>query len=170
VDFSSVLFALTATIVLGCSKQEVATPAIDAAAPDVSTVYDDTPFGAPPAITTGPATPPHPTTKVGKLTVVGKLAPEVVEKQLRGRLYVYNRCYTDALQRDPTIHGQLVIRLSIDSTGAVSSAIRDPSSDLDENPKLVACVTDAISRVSFPATQGGLVIATLPLSFTPDVP
>lgn len=107
----------------------------------------------------------RPSIRNGQTKVTGKLPPEVVQRIVRQSFAKYHACYEAGLAKDPTLRGRVSVAFTIDKTGA-PTAVKSDASDLP-NKDVIACVTKAFEKLSFPAPEGGTVSVVYPLSFSP---
>jgi hypothetical protein len=105
------------------------------------------------------------TVKAGEATITGGLAREIVVRIVKRHMNALRFCYERVLIKNPSVKGRLVIKLTIDKTGAVSEAI-EASSTLSES-EVSACVVSRFKQMQFPAPEGGEVHVLYPLVFTP---
>lgn len=82
---------------------------------------------------------------------------------LRRRVSAPKSCYERELRTDPTISGRLQLRFTITPTGGVSSA--RATENTTRSDALASCATNVISRLRFPAPEGGPVSYAFPLTF-----
>jgi hypothetical protein len=107
----------------------------------------------------------HPAILPGKVTVKGSVSPDAIRRTFdenRGR---FRLCYEARLAKNPTLHGNVVVALAIDPTGAVTNA-KDDGSTIDD-PELVACVARQFTRLRVPPFPAPSATASVPLVFTP---
>lgn len=102
------------------------------------------------------------------LVVSGRLPPEVVRRVIRQRLGRIRLCYEDGLRMNASLRGRVTTRLVIDKDGNVTSA-KDSGSDVPD-ANVVSCVVRALSTMSFPQPDGGIVTVTSPIRFSPPTP
>jgi hypothetical protein len=105
-----------------------------------------------------------PQIRAGATQVNGRMPPEVIQRIVRQNFGRMRLCYEQGLARDPALQGKVVIRLIIDRQGSVASASAAAGTDLLD-PAVVACVTRAMSGLSFPQPEGGLVTVNYPIQF-----
>ncbi len=109
----------------------------------------------------GNHTPKAPTIKPGTATVKGSVPPEVISRIVRANFGGLRLCYETALQRDPNVHGKVVVTFTIDHTGAVTAAT---ASGFD--PTVDTCIAQRFKTLQFPA-PADIVQVTYPLDFEP---
>jgi hypothetical protein len=106
----------------------------------------------------------------------GRIEASEVLRVLNEASPKFAACHQEGLKRDPTLRGKVVLRLTIDPNGRVSSADRvtsKPGAGSPDavttmpDPKVVSCVVEAARGLSFPKPQGGRVTFLYPLTFTP---
>jgi len=89
---------------------------------------------------------------------------QIVFDRYKAALY---RLYNRELRRDPTLRGQLVLRLTIEPDGSVSMC-QLQSSDMDA-PTLTDRVVDRVSNFNFGAKEGIVAITIVyPIDFLPS--
>jgi hypothetical protein len=77
-----------------------------------------------------------------------------------------NTCYASGLARDPKLAGKLSVRVALDGSGKVTSALADAPAFSDK--KVVKCVlTDAFGGMSFAKPDKGGVKFTIALALAP---
>jgi hypothetical protein len=98
----------------------------------------------------------------GKEAVVsGSLSKEVIRRVIGRHINEVKFCYEQGLTQRPDLQGRISIKFAIAPTGAVQFAGRAESTL--ENPKVDACIVQAVQRWNFPAPEGGgIVIVTYP--------
>ena len=92
----------------------------------------------------------------------GTIPPADVQRVVRGHATPVRECYERSLQRDPMLHGEIVVRLRVEDDGAVS----ETSSGGD--PSLLAvgrCIEAVLRPVRFPAPTGGPATVAVPFRF-----
>ena len=95
-------------------------------------------------------------------TMGGELvASAIAEADERYRLFDYNR----ELRRDPTLRGQIVLRIRIEPDGSVSLCELQ-ASDMDA-PQLSAKVVDRVQTFDFGAKEVSAVTILYPIDFLP---
>lgn len=106
-----------------------------------------------------------PRVTTGATEVRGSLSRDVIQRVIRRHINEVRACYDRALARDPSLSGRVLVRFTIDASGAVSSAeVQD--SDLGD-ASVEACIQAAARRWRFPEPAGGgIVIVTYPFVFT----
>ncbi len=114
--------------------------------------------------TAEPAASSGPGVKPGATTVRGRLPPEVIQRIVRQNFGRLRLCYEHGLRSDPKLSGRVDVKFTIGTDGYVSGA---SATGTMPDQAVVACVTKAISALSFPAPEGGVVVVTYPISFTP---
>jgi tetratricopeptide (TPR) repeat protein len=107
-----------------------------------------------------------PSVRVGKATVTGRLAPEVVQRIVRQKLASYRVCYEQGLGRNPNLEGRVNVRIEVGGDGAVAGA-KNIGSDLPD-AAVVACVVGVNRSSSFPAPDGGTATVDVPILLSPE--
>jgi hypothetical protein len=88
---------------------------------------------------------------------------QIVFDRYKATLY---RIYNRELRKDPTLRGKILLRISIETSGAVTMC-KVESTDL-ASPELVAKIVARIKRFNFGAKEGVPVITILyPIDFLP---
>jgi hypothetical protein len=78
----------------------------------------------------------------------------------------FYRLYNRELRKDPTLRGQIVVRLTIEPDGSVSMCVLQ-SSDM-EAPALAAQVVDRVLTISFGAKEVDALTIVYPIDFLPS--
>jgi len=99
-------------------------------------------------------------------SVSGQLPPELVARVIRQGHRQFQSCYTQGLDRNPTLAGQLSVRFVIGRRGEVSHATNGGSDLADA--AVVRCVVDAFYELSFPEPKDGIVSVQFPMRFSPS--
>jgi len=88
---------------------------------------------------------------------------QIVFDRYKAALY---RIYNRELRKDPTLRGKMLLRISIETSGAVSMC-KVESTDL-ASPELVAKIVERIKRFSFGRKEGVPKMTILyPIDFLP---
>jgi hypothetical protein len=110
---------------------------------------------------------PTPTMLLGKLTVKGKLEPEIVRRIVRREFGRMRLCYELALKQDATLGGTVTVNFVIRPNGEVGKVTS--SSEL-KHAETVTCIERTFRGLSFPQLEGGLATVAAPIEFTPGAP
>jgi tetratricopeptide (TPR) repeat protein len=102
----------------------------------------------------------------GAASVSGRLDAQVIQGVVRNSLGRFRACYQSGLRANPLLQGRIVVRFTIDKTGAVASAGNAGSTMPDQG--VVMCVVRGFTTLSFPPPDGGSVNVTYPLVFGGD--
>jgi TonB family protein len=103
--------------------------------------------------------------ELGRPSVEGHLDREVIRRVMREHRREIRDCYQREFQRNPDLHGRVVVSFTIDPTGRVARA-RISESDLN-NSNVEDCVVRRVERFVFPQpTTPGLVHVNYPFVFT----
>lgn len=102
--------------------------------------------------------------RVARLTP-DHLPADVIQRVVRASFGRFQVCYDDALTREPSLSGRVVVKFVIDKHGQVALA-GDVASDLP-NAEVVSCVVRAFDALSFPESKDTAVTVVYPLMFTP---
>ncbi len=104
--------------------------------------------------------------RCGVTTLVsGRLPPEIVQRVVRQNFGRFRLCYENGLRANPTLEGRITVRFVIGRDGAVAS-VENAGSDLPD-PTIASCVIRAFYGISFPQPDGGVVMVTYPIVFSP---
>jgi hypothetical protein len=106
-----------------------------------------------------------PTPKLGTAAVSGRLPAEVIRRIVRMRFHELRACYERGLKTQPKLRGKITVSFVIGPDGSVRSAT-NAGSDLPD-PGVVACVTKTFHAMKFPQPEGGVVMVTYPVAFSP---
>jgi hypothetical protein len=72
------------------------------------------------------------------------------------------QCYNESLTAHLRVEGKVSLRIEVDPSGAVTKVTaRETTLPTD----LVACLTSVLSKMTFPAPDGGPVVLEVPLAF-----
>jgi tetratricopeptide (TPR) repeat protein len=103
------------------------------------------------------------TIRQGLLQISGRMSPEAIQRIVRRNFGRLRLCYAAALAKRPNLQGRVVMRFTIDRTGALERPVRlAPSFAI---PTLDDCIIKAMSKLSFPAPDGAPVTVAYPLLF-----
>ena len=94
------------------------------------------------------------------------LAPEAIQQVMRRNLAHQRYCYEQALKRDPSVAGKLLVTLDIADTGEVSSVTVAPRSTL-KDPGMRECMVSHLKQLKFPAAGQGGTKVSYPFVFRP---
>jgi hypothetical protein len=98
---------------------------------------------------------------VGDPTVSGRLPAAVIRRIVGLRRSSLRACYDRATV--PELRGKVLAKVTISSAGAVSN-VSDAGSDLPD-AAVRKCALDQLYGLSFPAPEGGVTVATVPITF-----
>jgi hypothetical protein len=90
--------------------------------------------------------------------------PEVT-RILRGNIGRARACFERALAHDTTLHGRVVVRITIARDGTVQRASAE---GMHETPDVAPCVGSAVRALQFPLPEGGPVQLTFAIDFSPQ--
>lgn len=115
---------------------------------------------------------PSPVLKFGEVEVQGPLDKHLVAIIARHHQNELRLCYEKALQANPAVAGKLVLRLTLDTKGAVVSA---QASGTISDPALGPCAAARAKQWLFPAPASAdkkpsIAILTIPLDLAPTGP
>jgi hypothetical protein len=89
---------------------------------------------------------------------------ERIQRIIRGNFGPFDACYERGLHDDPSLKGRVAVKVTIDGTGAVTTAV-DAGSDLPD-AAVVSCVVRSFATLAFPAT-GREITVVYPLTLRP---
>lgn len=102
----------------------------------------------------------------GGWRAVGRLPPEAVRRVIRQNFGRFRACYQAGLLRNPALAGRVTTSFVIGRDGSVSS-VSNGGSDLPDSA-VTSCVVRAFYGLSFPQPEGGIVMVTYPIVFSPE--
>lgn len=99
--------------------------------------------------------------ETGGAIVKGALSKDTIRRVVRRRLNQISFCYEQGLAKRPDLEGRVAVKFVISGTGGVmSAAVVDTTLG---DPRVEACITETVERLSFPQPDGGgVVIVTYP--------
>ena len=140
------------------------------------------PYAPPTPSQPEPAAPPATTQPIPELQRKGHLSSAAIQKVVRANFSSMTACYESALRRNPNLPGgKIRVKIVIAENGTVQRAEHEPNksashttlgSALEGNeppmtdPGVIACVVNEFKKLTFPQPEGGIVIATYPLTFS----
>lgn len=78
-------------------------------------------------------------------------------------------CYERALTDDPRLSGRVLVRFTIETSGAVTDVVATENATGSE--AVASCATRTIRRFRFsPGAEGGSITLAFPFTFTPASP
>jgi hypothetical protein len=86
-----------------------------------------------------------------------------VTSKVRTRLGAIKDCYEQALHRNPTLSGRIIIHWTIAPTGSVSEV--NLEQDTLHDAEVASCIMALVVRWSFPPRAGGPVDVSFPFVF-----
>lgn len=93
----------------------------------------------------------------------GRIDPGAVGPVVAGARAAVQRCYEQALARDPTARGELEVRLRVEENGRVSeSAARTAEPSLRGAAR---CIEGVLGALVFPRPTGGAATLVVPYRF-----
>jgi hypothetical protein len=107
-----------------------------------------------------------PSIRQGAITVNGRLPPEVIQRIVRQNFGRFRLCYESGLRSNPSLQGRVAVKYIIDRDGSVKGTPTDGGSDLPDQG-VVQCVIRGFQNISYPQTEGGVVMVVYPLIFSP---
>lgn len=108
-----------------------------------------------------------PSIKPGSAVVTGSLSKEVIRRVVRQHINEIRFCYEQALAKNPSLAGKVIVQFIIDDQGNVISS-KVKSTTLKDTT-VEKCIVEALERWTFPSPEGGgTVKVTYPFSFSPS--
>jgi type IV secretory pathway VirB10-like protein len=141
----------------GTSSSAAAPRPSSTAAPSASA---SAPPPKPAASAAAKAPEPRPLGKPG-----GQIEPEIIQRVIRANFGRFRLCYENGLRNCPNLQGRVAVRFVIDIDGSVKQP-RDAGSD-HADASVTACVVEAFREIRFPPPEGGTVMVTYPILFSP---
>lgn len=92
----------------------------------------------------------------------GRIEPAGAQRVLATRATEVRACYERALARDPTLQGELTVRLRVEADGRVSQTALSGDDALRAAGR---CMEAALRGLVFPAPAGGAATVTVPYVF-----
>ncbi len=92
----------------------------------------------------------------------GTIDQAAAQRVLRSQSHAVQHCYELALQRDATLHGEVVVRLRVEPDGTVSET---SSGGEDSLRPVGTCIAGVLAHVVFPQPEGGAATVTAPFVF-----
>lgn len=96
----------------------------------------------------------------------GSLAPVEVKKALQTRRDEIRACYHALLEKNNKASGKVVLRFTIDESGAVEETVVLNETTLPN--ETAQCIADEVKKIAFPKPQGGKARITYPWEFTAE--
>jgi hypothetical protein len=89
--------------------------------------------------------------------VIGGLHKSVIDRVVKQHLAQFRFCYERELQKDPELHGKVVMKWVIGKDGRVSTVgVKRSSMD---NTRVDQCMESRVRRLRFPAPRGGGIVS-----------
>jgi hypothetical protein len=108
-----------------------------------------------------------PQVKIEALTATAGLPSDVIQRIVRQNYGRFRYCYVIGLRTNPKLAGKVVVRFTIDKTGASSSVSLVKDTTLHD-PSVSACVAGAFANLSFPQPDAGASVNVVcPIQFSP---
>jgi hypothetical protein len=98
--------------------------------------------------------------------VNGRIPREVIQRVVHENFGRFRLCYENGLRGNPALQGRVVVKFTIDRTGAVAMSA-DGGSDLAD-AKVARCVVRGFGNLSFPPPGGGMVTVVYPVVLSPE--
>lgn len=96
----------------------------------------------------------------------GSIAPVDVKKALQTKRDEIKACYHSLLEKNKKASGKVVLRFTIDESGAVEEAVIMNDTTLPTDT--AQCIADVVKTIQFPKPQGGKARITYPWEFTAE--
>lgn len=113
-----------------------------------------------------PAMAAAPETKAPEKAMVGRLAPEEIQKVVRADFGKLKACYEEALKTDAKLAGKLSVRFVINTSGAPEKVEKGDGTTLTD-ANMVQCSLKVFEGLKYPAPEGGIVTVIYPIEFSP---
>jgi hypothetical protein len=113
----------------------------------------------------GPVVPAPASRGADGQPVNGRLAPVLIQKEVRAHYGTMRTCYEDGLRANLDLKGRVVAKFVIDRNGAVAM-VADGGSTMPD-PQVIECVLRAFAALKFPQPEGGMVTVVYPIQFNP---
>ena len=103
----------------------------------------------------------------------GSLSPAYIRERVRGDFFpLAGDCYAEALKKEPTLRGRLVVHFVIvgdEKVGGVVESVQVKDESTLKDPVLLECMRESLLSVTFkPPENGGWVSVTYPIEFAPE--
>lgn len=96
----------------------------------------------------------------------GELRPDAIQRTIRRSSGGFRGCYARGLQKNPSLHGTVYFSFVIGRSGGVGFAANS-GSDLPD-AAVIDCVIEQVTRLSFPAPEGGALTVSYGFHFMPS--
>lgn len=93
-----------------------------------------------------------------------RLAPEIIQRIVRGNYELLRNCYEGGLQVDPTLEGKVTVRFVIGEDGTITSLQETGERTLHDD-EAVQCMLGVYRAMKFPPPLGGTVTVVYPINF-----
>lgn len=97
----------------------------------------------------------------------GRLPPEAIQRVVRANEGRFRMCYENALVRNPSLGGRVVVKFLIGRDGNVAAAREGEDSSFSDADAR-ACIVRAFAGLTFPEPTGGTVNVVYPLLLSSD--
>lgn len=91
------------------------------------------------------------------------MSAEIIQSTLRTHRNSFFKCYTQLLQKDPSVTAQASITFTIEKTGKIHKA--SVSNSNIKNPQFSSCLIESVKRIDFKSFEGEAITTTFPLRF-----
>lgn len=95
----------------------------------------------------------------------GRIEPAAVQRVIATQRDAVRRCYTQAIARDATLHGEITVRLRVEVDGAVSETSTGGESTLRAVGR---CIELVLRPLRFPTPTGGPATVAVPFVFAAE--
>ena len=100
---------------------------------------------------------------MGETKVTGKLAPEPINRIVRANFPKFRACYEEGLERDDSMKGTIVVKLTITSSGALENVAVAEGTLKDAAVR--KCVTGVYQSLTFPLPDTGKALVTSTIDY-----
>jgi hypothetical protein len=96
--------------------------------------------------------------------IIGVLKAEDLAKAVVDVTPAMNECYKKGLEKKPDLEGKLAVKMKVDPSGKVTSAV--PADQTLPDPGTAMCIIQAMKGMELPKNPGPLVSIFIPLELT----
>jgi periplasmic protein TonB len=100
------------------------------------------------------------------VTPDGRVAPEEILRQATAKIPALRACYADALKKDPTVGGKVIVRMHVEKDGSVSSS-RVTGGSVGDGV-LGGCLAKELGSMTLPAASKGALEVVIPIELVPE--
>lgn len=98
-------------------------------------------------------------------TIRADLDRTSIQRVIRGGHTAFQRCYEQALARNPAAQGRVTVRFTVEGNGKVGAVTID-SLEIGD-PEMDRCLVRVFKRLRFPGARGSRISIAYPLVFRP---